>query len=223
MFSRFNFLLFFTLISLPSCYKTKPTSSNATDFKETKPNILSATANIDSPKTCHSKLVGEILQICCESEYIDGVYNCQNFAAQFQGQCNLNGVTCRTVGASCTDNDGNSLGAHRFNSVFLPEKMQWCIVEPQGGDLICPVSSPPTSDDVCKLWKQNGWDQGKGCKCEVRPAEVGEIGMPSTYTFYCALNRDNLEDCNSCCNTNGTDEPWKVECKSSCRNHHGKP
>jgi len=60
--------------------------------------------------------------------YIDGVYNCQNFATQFYKDCYFAGMRCR-IRTGTAGGSGFSGGNHAWNSVFIGGK--WVDWEPQ--------------------------------------------------------------------------------------------
>jgi len=189
---------------------------------------------------CTVETVNGVVRQCCTNVGPYGPYtNCTNFSNEFHQLCQQQGITCRSITASC---EGEEFG-HAFNMVQLSNG-QWCFVEPQGTGVIEPCFADPNSpsgEALCTIMGAELEDDGT-CPCAVEQNSETPLPINTNPVTACALNPSRIGTppsipafaaCEQCCRDeiayyqNLTPPPpeseinsWFNNCYYACRNHY---
>lgn len=184
--------------------------------------------------------VDGVVRQCCTNVGPYGPYtNCTVYSNEFHQLCEQQGITCRSVTASC---QGQQVG-HAFNMVQLSNG-QWCFVEPQGTGVIQPCFADPNSPSpqaLCNIMGQGMTDAGT-CPCTVHQNSDSPLPINTNPVTACALNPSRIgtppsipafASCEQCCRDrisyyqNLNPPPpaseinsWFSNCYYACRNHY---
>jgi hypothetical protein len=189
---------------------------------------------------CTVENVNGVVRQCCTLLGDYGPYtNCTNFSNEFHQLCQQAGFTCRSITASCEDEEFG----HAFNMVQLSNG-QWCIVEPQGDGVIEPCFADPNSPSaaaLCAVMQTELNDDGT-CPCTVNQNSETPLPINTNPVTACALNPSRIGTppsiaafaaCEQCCRDeiayyqNLNPPPpeseinsWFNNCYYACRNHY---
>jgi hypothetical protein len=189
---------------------------------------------------CTIETINGVVQQCCTNVGPYGPYtNCTNYSNEFHQLCQQQGITCRSVTASC---QGEQYG-HAFNMAQLSNG-QWCIVEPQGNGVIQPCFADPNSPSPAALCAIMGrpLNADGTCSCTVGQNSPTPLPINTNPVTACALNPSRIGTppsyaafaaCEQCCRTEiayyqnlnpppaqSEIDSWFNNCYYACRNHY---
>jgi hypothetical protein len=189
---------------------------------------------------CTAETINGVVQQCCTHVGPYGPYtNCTVFSNEFHQLCQQQGITCRSVTASC---QGQPFG-HAFNMAQLSNG-QWCLVEPNNNGVIQPCFNDPNTPApraLCSIMGRPLNPDGT-CSCTVDQNSDTPLPINTNPVTACALAPGRVGTppsipafaaCEQCCRDeiayyqNLTPPPaqsvinsWFNNCYSACRNHY---
>ena len=218
-----------TSAGLSGCYGSDGAQSSET-------GEAAQAMQVAGPARCTVEVVNGVVQQCCIERGPYGAYNnCTNFSNTYHRLCDAQGITCRSVTASCP-----AAGAgHAFNMTQLSNG-QWCIVEPQRTGVIQPCFADPNNVSPAALCAVMGQPLNADgtCSCAVDRNSPTPLPLNTNPVSSCALDPsrvgtapsfDAFRSCETCCvnraryhRQNGSPDVdrWQCECSAACWSHY---
>lgn len=197
---------------------TQSMHSNSRLGKDIKGDISElSSSGFSESEQCTSEVVDGIVRVCCGTPYT-AYYNCTNYSNTFHNECDRLGINCTTVTIQCPGS------GHAANAVFFPETGEWCLVEPQNGN-VGPCGNSPSDisgDGICDFMGVNSGTNSSGCSCSIASVSDDPV-RPNTDVDLCSETSLSMFACVTCCaqrhesqDPHADADDWYRDCYNAC-------